>query len=236
MSPATWPNWRSSGAVTAERHDLRAGAGIEGLHLDGGVVGFRQRGDRERGVSGESNDQDRDHQKCGCDRPKDEGARRIHVFARRHAFRTECLRHRHCRLRSLRSFLDFDLGAVLQFVKAGNRRRCRPALRPVDGRHVAVGGLLDDSSGWRQYCCNLVDKGLDAITLDGRAGNEQGVMQRAYQQTGIDELVGIEREIVVIELGAEADGAGSGINLIVDGEQMAGGELCSAASGRRRRR
>ena len=50
-------------------------------------------------------------------------------------------------------------------------------------------------------------------------------MQRAYQQAGVDELVGIEREIVVVELGAEADGAGGGIDLVVDGEQMAGGDF-----------
>ncbi len=50
-------------------------------------------------------------------------------------------------------------------------------------------------------------------------------MQRVYQQAGVDELVGIEGEIVVVELGAEADGAGGGVDLVVDGEQTAGGDF-----------
>ncbi len=59
------------------RHDLWAGARVEGLHLDGGIIGLGQRGDGEGGVGRESNDHDRHHQECGCDRPKYEVARRI---------------------------------------------------------------------------------------------------------------------------------------------------------------
>ena len=79
------------------RHDLRAGAGIEGLHLDGGVVGLRQRRDGEGGVGGETNDQDRDHQECGCDGPKYKDARRIQRVCPAALFPARVPAARHCR-------------------------------------------------------------------------------------------------------------------------------------------
>ena len=55
----------------------------------------------------------------------------------------------------LRRFLDLDLGAVLQFVKAGNRDGVA-WVEAFDRGHVAVGGLLD----------NVLDGGsIVAVTL-----------------------------------------------------------------------
>ena len=126
------------------RHDLRAGPGIEGLHLDGGVIRFRQRGDGQGGVGGQSDDQDRDHQECGCDRPKYEGARRIQRVCPGGTLSGQSA----CGIaiagdRSLRRFLDLHLGAVLQFVKAGERDGVA-RVEAFDRGDVAVGGLLDN--------------------------------------------------------------------------------------------
>ncbi len=57
--------------------------------------------------------------------------------------------------RCLRRFLDLDLGAILQFVKAGERDDVA-RVEAFDGRDVAIGGLLD----------NVLDGGsVVAVTL-----------------------------------------------------------------------
>ncbi len=54
--------------------DLRARAGIEGLHLDGGIGDFRQGRQRQLEERDETHHQDRDHQQRGGDRAEDEQA------------------------------------------------------------------------------------------------------------------------------------------------------------------
>ncbi len=140
-------------------------------------------------------------------------------FARRHSFRPECPRL------LVGSIFDLDFGAILQLVKAGDRDGVA-RVEPLDRRHIAVGGLLDNVlDRGSVVTVHLVDKSLHAVTLNGRTGDQQGVMQCAYQHAGVDELVGVKGEVAIVELRAEANGAGRGVDLVIDGEQMAGGDL-----------
>ena len=50
------------------RHHFRAGAGQEGLHLDGRVIDFRQRRKRQEKESNDADQHDRDHQQRRRDR------------------------------------------------------------------------------------------------------------------------------------------------------------------------
>ncbi len=61
-------------------HHIRAGAGIEGLHLDGRIVHFRQSGDRQEFEREHAGQHDCDHQQGGRHRPQNERLRRVHCF------------------------------------------------------------------------------------------------------------------------------------------------------------
>ena len=77
-------------------HDFRAGAGQEGLHLDGGVIHFRQRRQRQELVAEQAHQQDGDHQKAGRHRPLYEGRGWICAGMRRGApgcLLRRCQRH-----------------------------------------------------------------------------------------------------------------------------------------------
>ena len=59
-------------------HHIRAGAGIEGEHLDSRVVDLRQRGDRQLRVGNDAYEHDGGHQERGRDRPQNKWAGRTH--------------------------------------------------------------------------------------------------------------------------------------------------------------
>ena len=59
-------------------HHVRAGAGIEGEHLDGRVIHLRQGGNRQLRVGDDAYEQNGGHQQRSGDRPQDEWARRTH--------------------------------------------------------------------------------------------------------------------------------------------------------------
>ncbi len=59
-------------------HDVRIRARIGGGHLDGRVIHFRQRGNRQLAVGDSSRQQNADHQQRGGHRPQDKGSRRAH--------------------------------------------------------------------------------------------------------------------------------------------------------------
>jgi hypothetical protein len=46
---------------------------------------------------------------------------------------------------------------------------------------------------------NHIDEGDLAVVLNGRGGNQRDVLQRVHQQPRVDELVGKERAILVVE-------------------------------------
>ena len=57
LSPGTWPNWRSSGAVTDEAMTSGSAPGIKRHDLNGGIVNFRKRGDRKLRVGDQAHQQ-----------------------------------------------------------------------------------------------------------------------------------------------------------------------------------
>ncbi len=59
-------------------HHVGAGAGIEGQHLDGGVIHLGQRRDGQLREGDETDKQDRGHQQRGCDWPQNKWSRRTH--------------------------------------------------------------------------------------------------------------------------------------------------------------
>ena len=63
------------------RHDLGARAGIEGGHLDGGVVDLREGRDRELRVGHEAHQEEADHQERRRDGAEDEEPGRVHDAA-----------------------------------------------------------------------------------------------------------------------------------------------------------
>ena len=50
-------------------------------------------------------------------------------------------------------------------------------------------------------------------------------MQGLNDQLGIDKLIGEKGEILIVKYGLEPDGAGGGVNQIVQGQNLAGGDL-----------
>ena len=72
---------------------------------------------------------------------------------------------------------------------------------------------------------NDIDEGGLAVVLDGGVGNEGDALQGVDEQARVDELVREERAVGVGEESAQLDGAGGGVDLVVDGEELAGGEL-----------
>ena len=57
------------------------------------------------------------------------------------------------------------------------------------------------------------------------AGIDRRVLQRPHPQPDVDELVREQLLVRVVERGAQADGAGRGVDLVVDGLEAAVGQL-----------
>ena len=66
-------------------HHVRTGAGIKRLHLNGGVIDLRQRGNRQLPVGDEAHQQDADHQQRGRHRPQNKRPREVHRVVPRDA-------------------------------------------------------------------------------------------------------------------------------------------------------
>ena len=60
-----------------------------------------------------------------------------------------------------------------------------------------------------------------AVVLNGRSRNQRDTLFGIHQQPGIHELVGKERVVLVIEERAHLHGPGGGIDLIVEGKELA---------------
>ena len=62
------------------RHHVGAGAGVEGDHLDGGVIDLRQGGDRQLLIGHAAGQEDANHEKRGSNRPEDKRPGGTHFF------------------------------------------------------------------------------------------------------------------------------------------------------------
>ena len=83
------------------------------------------------------------------------------------------------------------------------------------GLTLVVGGaVLDD-----------VDEGRGAVVLDRGGGYEDDVVEGLDQQTGVDELIGEELVAGIVEGGAELERPGGGVDLVIEGGELAGLDL-----------
>ena len=60
-----------------------------------------------------------------------------------------------------------------------------------------------------------------AVVLNGRRGNQNLIVEGLHQQARIDEFIGEELAVGVVELRTQFYGSRHGIDLVVDGDQLA---------------
>ena len=81
VTPAIWPNWRSSGAATEVAMVSALAPGKRRGDLDGRKVDLRQRRHRQERKRHNADERQRRHHERGRDRPADEGFRDVHGAA-----------------------------------------------------------------------------------------------------------------------------------------------------------
>lgn len=120
----------------------------------------------------------------------------------------------------------FDLAAVLQAVGAFQHHAIARLEALFDHCVVAIG--ITDHQGLHLdllVTVQHVDKGAAVAELDRRRRRQHHVMQGVGQQVHIDELVGEQRLVLVIETRLEFQRAGGDVDLVVQALQHAGGLL-----------
>src|SRR5207253_10403219 len=85
-------------------------------------------------------------------------------------------------------------------------------------------------NGYRSHFYRLVrlhDVGASDLrdTLDGSRGNHNAVLSNLQQKMRVDELVRPESSILIVEHRLQPAGAGGLIDLVINREQAAGGQL-----------
>src|ERR1700685_299618 len=117
-----------------------------------------------------------------------------------------------------------DLRIVLQLLKAAVRNY----VPGIDALDCSLAGVRDTWLDVANLGCAVQDDvdecGL-AIVLNGRGRNECYPFQGVHKQPGVDELVGEQSIVFVIEERAQFDRSGSGIDLVVEGEELSGGDF-----------
>src|SRR5271156_1768581 len=118
-----------------------------------------------------------------------------------------------------------DLRIVLQLVKAA-------VCNDVPGVDAFDSGLPGVRDTWLDVA-NLSRAILDevnecglAIMLNGGSRNQRDPLQSVHQQPGVHELVGEQTVVFVIEERPQLHRTCSGIDLVVEGQQLSGRDLC----------
>ena len=237
-------------------HHLRAGAGIEGLHLDGRIIDRGQGGQRQEAESRESGQHDRHHQQRRGDRTPDEGLRDVHAAGASAAHYCPPLpapvlgcapswlrrwRRWPCAGSATRTGRGGASRGGLRFFLLrdvrdhAHLRAFAQAVGAVDHHHVAgrqsgrhcdivAVGLAEFQHAHAGLAVGADDIGVIArrAMLHGGGRRGDGVLQGVDQQADIDELVGKQRLVLIVELGAELDHAGGGVDLVVEHGDGAG--------------
>ena len=201
------------------RHDVGAGAGVEGDHLDGGVVHLGQGGNRQLLVRHTSRQEDANHEEGCGNGPENEGPGRTHFF-----FPPDLSPTGGGRL--LIGHLNVDLGPFLELVDAGHHQHVAGSDSAGDFGVVALG----DSDGDLAYGDGAVrfddvDVGGVGGSLDDGTGDQGDSVLLLHQQAHIDELVGEETVGAVIEIGAQAERTGGGVDLVVHRDEGPGADF-----------
>ncbi len=116
-----------------------------------------------------------------------------------------------------------DFAAVLQFVLTVGDDDV-PLLQ-AGGKAGSVTSGLRDRNGANADDISLtheINVGALRAALNSGYRNEREIFARVYEQMDVDELVREERVVLIIEDGFEFVRSGGGIDLIVDGEKLAG--------------
>ena len=120
---------------------------------------------------------------------------------------------------------DLDLGAVLEARKAGRHHDVgrRHALGD-DGKLLVLLRDGDGAHGNLVIAADDVDEGAFGAALHRRGRDHDHLFQRVEEQAHVDELARPQLQVLVGEVGLEADGAGRLIDLVVDHLELAGVE------------
>ena len=123
--------------------------------------------------------------------------------------------------------VDRDSGVVLQFIEAAVRDDFS-GIYALDLRVARIGdaGLYGAQVG--KVALDHVDERRRSILLNGGRGNERNSHERIHEQSRVYEFVGEQLVVLVIELRAAFYRACGGVDLIVDGDQMAAGDFVCA--------
>ncbi len=120
---------------------------------------------------------------------------------------------------------DFDFCPVAQFVGAVGDNAGAGSELAIDGDQIAIGRpRCDGNRTHHPFAIDGVNKGTLGAAQDGRSRNDKSLLAGAEQQADIDKLVGEKSVVIVGKLGFGLDRAGGGIDQIVDGDELAGGE------------
>src|ERR1700733_16304252 len=117
---------------------------------------------------------------------------------------------------------DDDLRSILQLLKAAGRQ----LISGVDafyGRHAMIGNARVDVLHLRRTVGDDINERCLPVVLNGGSRNQGHAMLRGNEQAGIHELIREQAVVTVIKESTKLDGAGGGIDLVIQGEQFAGG-------------
>ena len=117
-----------------------------------------------------------------------------------------------------------DLGVVLQLLKAAVGDHVS-GIDAVNLRHTAICNSRLDAAHMSDAVLNHVHERCLAVVLDGGGGDQRHPLQRIHQQPGVHKLVGEERVVLVVEDGSRFHRARRRVNLVVEGQQLAAGNL-----------
>ena len=117
-----------------------------------------------------------------------------------------------------------DLVSVFQLVEGA----VGDLVAGIDAVHLRL-AVIGDAGLDRALVDHAVLEDVDeealAVLLDGGGRDQRRALEGLDQQTGVDKLVGEEAQVVVGEAGAHLDGAGGGVDLVVQREDFAAGKF-----------
>src|SRR5215471_7911934 len=119
-----------------------------------------------------------------------------------------------------------DLGAVAQTVGAVDHHLIAGLQPAQDLLLLAVAGAeLDDTDGNGVVRLGDIDEGAGLATLDGGDRHHDRILHRVDQQADVDELVGEQGLVLVVEGGAQLHRAGGDVDDVVVRVEPADREL-----------
>ncbi|CAI3801754.1 hypothetical protein GLGCALEP_02817 [Pseudomonas sp. MM221] len=121
-------------------------------------------------------------------------------------------------------FDHFYLGAFTQAVGAFQHQPVAGLQAFEDDTVLAIAGAnLELAHVHRVLGVDHIGKGTVIAKLDGCCRRHHHLLEGIGQQAHVDELVGEQGQVLVLEAALELEGTGGGVDLVVDAAQHAGG-------------